>query len=85
MPTWLDPSNVPSWVYFALLLTGGGAATGLNFFGDNDAKQADIARLEEQVLVLDEKVDAFDHKQDEVLEKFTELRILIAQHHSRID
>lgn len=79
---WFDPNRVPPWVYFFVLLTGGAGATGLNFFGDNDAKTEDIARLEQKVETLDRKVEAFDRKQDEILNKFTELRILIARYHA---
>jgi len=68
----LDPSKVPPYIYLFLMLSGGAGLTGLNFYGDNDAKSADIARIEA-------KVEALDEKQDEILEKFTELRILVIQ------
>ena len=82
MPPWMNPNNIPPWMYFVLLLGGGSGATALNFFGDNDAKTDDIIRLEQKVESLDAKVEAFDKKQDEILEKFTELRILIARYHA---
>lgn len=79
VPNWLNPNNIPPWVYFLGLFLGGGGATALNFSqADGDAKSKDIERLERKFDKLDQHLQALDAR-------FTELRITIVRYHATDD
>lgn len=68
----VDPSKIPPYAWVIIMMLGGTGLTGINLYGDNDAKTDDIVRIEAKVETLDQKMDVIN-------DKFTDLRILVAE------